>query len=304
MADKSWHRSACPRFDVLEERAMPSILTVTNFSDHGFGSLRRAVALAHDGDTIKFASWMPSGTITLTTGEIAINVGLTIQGPSASKLAISGNNASRIFDIDSNASAVTITGVTLKNGLTNTFGGAILDSGAPLTLRWDALSNNRAQSSSINVSGGALAVFGQPTVGVAVTVANCRFSNDAAIAGTALGGSALGGAVYLDAEVSTDLVLSVTNSSFVGDFATGSNSDQGGGALGGGVYVSAGEAAEPQFRFSGDTFSSCTAAGGASAHGNVGGSGSGGAIYYSALFAAAPALSVTGCNFSSNSALG
>ena len=42
-------------------------ITVTNTNDDGSGSLRQAIAGAHNGDTIDFRV---TGTITLTTGEL------------------------------------------------------------------------------------------------------------------------------------------------------------------------------------------------------------------------------------------
>jgi hypothetical protein len=101
------------RVEQLEERARLSTLTVTKFTDSGAGSLRATIAAADDGDTIKFASGLKGRTILLTSGEIPVNTSLNIQGLGAGRLAISGNNASRIFDIASDGAAVTITGVTL-----------------------------------------------------------------------------------------------------------------------------------------------------------------------------------------------
>lgn len=76
--------------------------TVTNTSDAGAGSLRQAVAGANSNagpDTIVFAPGVV-GKITLTTGQITITGSLTITGPGAKLLTISGNNASRVFNID------------------------------------------------------------------------------------------------------------------------------------------------------------------------------------------------------------
>src|SRR5262249_13985631 len=156
--------------------------------------------------------------------------------PGASKLAISGNNAGRIFDIGQDASAVTIAGLTLKNGLSDQ-GGAILDDGSPLTLRSDVFSNDQAQGAAFlftGGTGGALAVLGEATAGMTVTIASCRFANDSAtgpagLVTTGVGGSSLvlppepgqGGAIYVDAQFSAGLVLTVNNSSFISDSATG-----------------------------------------------------------------------------------
>ena len=49
--------------------ARASTITVTNTNDSGPGSLRQALMIAHDGDTIKFAV---TGTITLTSGGLPV----------------------------------------------------------------------------------------------------------------------------------------------------------------------------------------------------------------------------------------
>ena len=60
-------------------------ITVTNTNDSGPGSLRQALAVAHDGDRITFAV---SGTITLTSGELEVAKNVTISGPGANQLSI------------------------------------------------------------------------------------------------------------------------------------------------------------------------------------------------------------------------
>lgn len=102
--------------------------TVTNNNDAGAGSLRQAVLDANAtvaADTIVFAANV-TGTITLLTGEMLIDQSLTITGPGANVLAISGNNNSRVFYVERVAS-VTISGLTITqgngNGDTPGFGG-------------------------------------------------------------------------------------------------------------------------------------------------------------------------------------
>ncbi|HMF19564.1 MAG TPA: hypothetical protein VKE98_20320 [Gemmataceae bacterium] len=123
-----------PWLELLEGRLAPAVLTVNTAIDEttpdNLLSLREAVnvvntqstaglsatELTHvtgtlgDNDTIRFSSSLVGKTISLTLGEIAFDVDLSIRGPGASKLAISGNNASRIFDIGQDASAVSIAG--------------------------------------------------------------------------------------------------------------------------------------------------------------------------------------------------
>src|SRR5437588_3026065 len=87
-------------------------LTVTTANDSGAGSLRQAIQNAASGDTINFSV---TGTIALTNGELLITNNLTITGPGATNLAVSGNNQSRVFEIGSNVS-VTISGLSIGDG--------------------------------------------------------------------------------------------------------------------------------------------------------------------------------------------
>ena len=104
-----------PRLEALEDRVTPSTLTVLNNADSGSGSLRAAIAAAHSGDTIVFAHSVHD--IKLTSGQLAVTKSLTIDGPGANQLTISGNDASRVFDV-SNGASVTIDGVTIADGAT------------------------------------------------------------------------------------------------------------------------------------------------------------------------------------------
>src|SRR5215468_9560539 len=151
-----------PLLEVLEDRTVPSTFTVTNLTDHDPGSLRAAVMAANANpgvDTIKFAPGL-HGTIRLSD-QLTITDDLTIKGPGANQLTVSGNNATRVFDIS--ASNVTIAGLTIANGsdtadeVTNFGGGGILnEAGSTLTLNRDVLKNNTAtaSNSSIDVFGG------------------------------------------------------------------------------------------------------------------------------------------------------
>jgi hypothetical protein len=115
--------------------ANPTLREVTNNNDSGPGSLRQAIFDADNsntGDTILFVG--VSGTITLTLGTLVIEHSLTISGPGASTLAVSGGGTSQVFVIKSGAT-VSISGLTIENGFTSTLnGGGILISGGTLTL--------------------------------------------------------------------------------------------------------------------------------------------------------------------------
>ena len=101
--------SFAPRLEAFEDRVLPSTYTVANLFDHGAGSLRAAI-LSGD-DTIDFAHGL-HGTITLTSGELLITNSVTINGPGADKMSVSGNNASRVFEIAAGLN-VTISGLTI-----------------------------------------------------------------------------------------------------------------------------------------------------------------------------------------------
>src|SRR5262245_50575616 len=70
-----------PRLEALEDRALPSTLTVLNTADSGPGSLRDTIALAQSGDTIDFAPAVFGHNIILTGGELVIDKSLTIECP-------------------------------------------------------------------------------------------------------------------------------------------------------------------------------------------------------------------------------
>jgi hypothetical protein len=101
--------------EVLENRRLLSALTVTSAADSGAGSLRAEIAAASSGDTINFAASLKGQTITLTSGELVINKGLTIQGPGAGQLTISAAYKSQVFDVTS-SQPVVLTGLTISHG--------------------------------------------------------------------------------------------------------------------------------------------------------------------------------------------
>jgi hypothetical protein len=125
-----------PRLETLEGRCLPS--TVTNLSDHDPGSLRDAIATTPAGGTVDFQAGL-IGTISLTTGELAIAKNLTISGPGASVISVSGHHASRVFNI---SGTVTISGLTAADGTSFTGGG--IYNGGNFTLANSIISDNTA----------------------------------------------------------------------------------------------------------------------------------------------------------------
>jgi hypothetical protein len=227
-----------PRLEALEDRALPSTLTVLNLNDGGAGSLRAAVATAGNGDIIDFASGL-HGTITLTTGQLALSDSVTINGPGANKLSVSGNNHSRMFDISGSAS-VNISGLTLTNGKATIGGAILLEGSAALNLSACTLSDNVALGVVVpanSSAGGGLGGGIEDNSSGALTISNSAFDNNKAI-GVGFNNPifpgyilALGGAVNVGAASTS--TSTITNSSFTGNEALGSTpgASAGGGAL-------------------------------------------------------------------------
>ena len=186
-----------PRLEALDDRTVPSTLTVLNNHDSGAGSLRDAIGHAKDGDTVRFDPSLDGQTITLTSDQLTIKKSLDIEGPGASLLAISGNDTNRVFNINEGLT-VTIAGLTITHGLArgNNGGGGISNVDSILTLVNDVLSNNVALGSSSNAvssNGGAIANWN----GATLMATGCILSGNQAI-GSDGGGRAFGGAISND----------------------------------------------------------------------------------------------------------
>jgi predicted outer membrane repeat protein len=125
------------------------VLTVTNTNDTGYGSLRWAVAQANaltGPNTITFSPGVfgTPQTITLTSGPLTLaDAALTtIQGPGASLLTVSGNNADRVFVVNLNAAAA-ISGMTVSQGVATSGGrGGAIDNTGTLSVSNATVSNN------------------------------------------------------------------------------------------------------------------------------------------------------------------
>ncbi len=119
--------------------ALPSLATtytVTSTADSGTGSLRAAIGMAANGDMINFNLTYPA-TITLTSGYLEISTDVTITGPGAANLIISGGKTSQAFQVDSTVTGVgaAISGVTIQNGFNSTS----MAVASPTTARWLSL---------------------------------------------------------------------------------------------------------------------------------------------------------------------
>jgi uncharacterized repeat protein (TIGR01451 family) len=207
-------------------------------ADAGSGSLRQAILTACSGSRITFATDLFTGPITLTSGELLINKNLTIEGPGAKLLTVRRNSGAsffRLFNI--NSGTVTISGLTVSGGRTNT-GAAIYNNGT-LTVLESTVSGSSADggfgggiynagtlnliSSTVsgNTSGPSPGVSGGGGIynGGTLTMTNSTVSGNTAFAG-------YGGAIYNDGGA-----LTMTNSTIANNDA---------GVHGGGIRVVSG----------------------------------------------------------------
>jgi Concanavalin A-like lectin/glucanases superfamily/IPT/TIG domain/Abnormal spindle-like microcephaly-assoc'd, ASPM-SPD-2-Hydin len=147
---------------------------VTNTDDSGTGSLRQAVLNANSiagDDTITFSDGT-GGTvnftdttadiIALTSAELAINSSLTIAGPGADRLSISGGGVLRVFSVGAGNYAVTFSKLAIVDGASSgSFGGGIYNqSSGSVTVAQSTLSGNSANGGGgiYNQSTGSLTV--------------------------------------------------------------------------------------------------------------------------------------------------
>jgi predicted outer membrane repeat protein len=219
---------------------------VTNTADNGAGSLRQAVVNANGAagpDTISFSGAGASGTIRLTTGEISITDDVTITGPGAGALTVSGDKDnsstptfptlalpaggdSRIFNISDPSSPgspvqrVTISGLTLRNGVAarvnagthyNLDGGAITSVATALTL------NNMTFTGNVATDEGGAVYLENGSGAGSLKVTNSTFTNNRA--------KQSGGAIFAQPEKYSDGTpgLEVTGSQLSGNRAGGTD---------------------------------------------------------------------------------
>ncbi|WP_161626117.1 choice-of-anchor Q domain-containing protein [Hugenholtzia roseola] len=153
-------------------------LVVSSNADSGANTLRDMIACATSGDVITFAPSMANQTITLaSTLEIPVGKNLTIDGLNAPNLTLSGNNAVRIFLLQStsvNPTSLTLKNLRLINGLTTEFGGAVRSQ------HQGVLNIENCTFEANNAHRGGSAVFSH--FEGSTTILNCTFNGNISIA--------------------------------------------------------------------------------------------------------------------------
>jgi hypothetical protein len=220
------------QLEALEDRCLPSTLTVLNNLNSGAGSLRAEIAAAKSGDTIVFDKSLKGKTITLSSSELYINKSLDIEGLGAANLAISGGNHFRVIEVAPhdawswNAPQVTLSGMTIENGsaylgnvawTANSLaqGGGILNFGT-LTVSGCTVTGNHAE-----LGGGGIA----NERGGTMTVAGSTVSNNSSA--LRLGSGHIGGGgIYNNGK------MTLSDSSVIRNTGVGIFNDNSGGSAG------------------------------------------------------------------------
>ena len=144
-------------------RARAATYTVNNTNASGSGSLRQAILDANGNaghDTIVFGI---TGTIILTDALPAIGKDLTIIGPGADHLAVSGASTYQMFAINGTAD-VTITGITVRDGKASWGGGVYVHEGSARLNGMQLISNSAFSGGGVYVDGGSATLSGTRVV--------------------------------------------------------------------------------------------------------------------------------------------
>jgi hypothetical protein len=264
---------------------------VVNTNDDGPGSLRQAIRDVNEGGMITFNLGAGPSTITLSTGELEIVKSLTIAGPGADLLSVSGADASRVFSIISGD--VTISSLTIAHGRVaghSPEGGAVRNAGHLV------LQQVTIQSSRVESTGGA--GFEDALGGGLYNKGVCRLDHCTVESNTAqggpmtgnYGGDGSGGGIYNEG------VMTVTASSLHDNLAKGGTTSlrYGGKGLGGGLS----NAVTGTLTISASTIFENHAVGGTAASDRYGGWGQGGGVHNQGQAA------VQDSNIMANTALG
>ncbi len=134
----------------------PTELVVTNLDDSGPGSLRDALARIADDGTITFDPGLAGGTMTLSSGQLAIDSSVTVDASAAAPVTISAAALSRVVQVAAGAE-VAMNDLVIQDGVAAPQGGGILNFG-DLSLDRVVVTNNLENSGSpaFDLGGGGI----------------------------------------------------------------------------------------------------------------------------------------------------
>jgi Ca2+-binding RTX toxin-like protein len=262
---------------------MAAIIPVLNNLDSGAGSLRDAIAVAQNGDTIDLSG--VSGTIAFAS-TIDTTTDLTIKGPGADVLSLDGANSVRLFSTWGTVSIqdlkithgfsydggalyaagnLSLKRVTLDDNHGQFKGGAIYaDVGSSLSMI-DCTATNNTNYNPGNESYGGVLWADQSNV----TISGSTFASNSATAGAGYYNTAYGGALVLWSGTNT----TIANSTFTNNYVLGGSGNYNRFGYGGAI-LSAGDAST--------VITNCTIVGNTAYAGPSGSSEGGGVMFFSA----------------------
>jgi hypothetical protein len=204
--------------EVLEDRSMPSVVTVTSTSDNpsDTGSLRYALNNATPGEVIDFAANVRTIDLsnTLNAAGLTIGVNLSITNDQGvGPVTIDGGGHFTDFTVIGAAVTASLSGLTIAGGTGGGGGGGIAIYSGTVTVSNTTISNNSASPgpSGNDVGGGGILNYGT------LRVSNGIFSDNSAHGNLAAGGGIFNAGT-----------LSVSNSTFSANLVF-SGAPQGGG---------------------------------------------------------------------------
>jgi len=288
--------------------AQAATITVINGNDSGAGSLRQALADANDGDTINFDASLHF--VAVVTTELVVDKSVTISGPGAANLFLDNYELNRVFHI-TNAVTVSISGLTIIDGVAADRGGGILNDHSTLTVNNCTIHGNQAVyagssgggiyndgsfgSASLEINNSTVAYNGCDDRGGGIYNNGVSGSatltiNNSTVSGNGVGNA--GGGIYNDGSEGGSATLTINNSTVSGNSAnSGGNSAN----FGGGIFNYADFGGSATLTVSDSTIS------GNSVAGFYGASGGGG-IHNVGRFSGSATLTVTNSTLSGNSA--
>ncbi len=161
--------------------ATGAVIEVSSLADAGTGSLRQAISDAAPGDVISLSNI--AGTIALTSGSLMVRQSVSIVGPRADVLAISGSGLSRVLTVDDGAAATTaiviVRGVAIKQGVVSGGNGGAVFNAEDLTLvECSLMSNTAIAASGTGGNGGAIFNLGSLALDRCAVIRNVARNDD------------------------------------------------------------------------------------------------------------------------------